>query len=154
LLAEGVAAICQASFAANQYADLLDLPPAEFEGQQFYSRFIATGRSANNSEEFIEIGERNQVTLERLGALLRLAQLEAGATQHHFAAVLDIARVRFLKRKQFWAPMIDREHDSRERAFHRSVLVEIVDDHLWIAVALQLDHDARIFIGLVANGAD
>ena len=51
LFAEGVAAICQAGLAANQDADLLDLPPGEFEGQQFYSRFIATGRTANDADE-------------------------------------------------------------------------------------------------------
>ena len=50
--------------------------------------------------------------------------------------------------------MINREHDDREGAFHRSVLVEIVDDDLWIAVALQLDNDPRIFIGFVTNGAN
>ena len=50
--------------------------------------------------------------------------------------------------------MINREHDDREGAFHRSVLVEIVDDDLRIGVALQLDNDPRIFIRLVTNGAD
>ena len=50
--------------------------------------------------------------------------------------------------------MIDREHVDREGAFHRGVLVEIVDDDLRIAVALQLDDDPRVFVRLVANGAD
>src|SRR4029077_6126885 len=97
MFAEGVAAICQAGFTANQYADLLDLTLGEFEGQQFYSGFIAAGRSANNAEKFVEISERNEVTLERFSALFRFTQFEAGATQHNLAPVLDIAGVCFLE---------------------------------------------------------
>src|SRR5205814_7509874 len=85
MFAEGIAAICQAGLTANQYADLLDLTLGEFEGQQFYSGFIATGGSANNPKKFVEISERNEITLERFGALLRFTQLKASAAQHNIA---------------------------------------------------------------------
>ena len=38
--------------------------------------------------------------------------------------------------------------------FQRGVLVEIVDDDLRIAVALQLDDDARVLVRLVAHRGD
>src|SRR5437016_997139 len=154
MFAEGITAICQAGLTANQYADLLDLTLGEFEGQQYYSGFIATGGSANNSEKFVEISERNEVTLERFGALLRFTQLKPSAAQHDIAAMLDVAGVRFLERKKFWPAMINRQQNDRERAFHRGVLVEVVDHDLWVAVAFQFDNDPRILIGLVTNGAN
>ena len=68
--------------------------------------------------------------------------------------MLDVAGVRFLERKQFGPPVIDRQHVDRERAFHRGVFVKVVDDDLGIAVALQFDDDARVFVGLVADRGD
>ena len=97
MFAEGVAAICQAGLTANQYADLLDLTFGEFEGQQFYSRFIAIGRSANDAEKFVEIGERDEITFESFRALFRFAQFETRAAQHDFAPMLDVAGIRFLE---------------------------------------------------------
>src|SRR5437899_201018 len=146
MLAEGIAGICQAGLTANQYADLLDLTLGEFERQQFYPGFITSGGSTNDAEKFVKIRERNEVTLERFGALLRFTQLKASAAQHNIAPMLDIAGVRFLERKKFWPAMINRQHDDREGAFHRSVLVEIVDHDFGIAVAFQLDNNPRIFI--------
>ena len=43
MFAEGVTAVRQARFVADQDADLLDLPLGEFEGEQFHSRFVAIG---------------------------------------------------------------------------------------------------------------
>src|SRR5438477_11574564 len=146
MFAEGIAAICQAGLLASEYADLLDLTLGEFEGQQFYSGLIATGGSANNPKQFVEISERSEITLERLCALLRFTQLKASAAQHNIAPMLDIAGVRFLERKQFGPSVINRQHDDREGAFHRGVLVEIVDHDLWIAVAFLLGNNPRMFI--------
>ncbi len=50
--------------------------------------------------------------------------------------------------------MIDRQHQRRERAFHRRVLVKIVDDDLRIGIALELDHHPGVFVGLVAHRGD
>ena len=41
-----------------------------------------------------------------------------------------------------------------KEALQRGVLVEIVDDDLRVAVALQLDDHARVFVRFVANIAD
>src|SRR5438034_11748915 len=50
--------------------------------------------------------------------------------------------------------MVDREHQGRERTFQRGMLIEIVDDDFRIGIALELDHDARAFVRLIADIAD
>ena len=70
---------------------MFDLAFGKFECEQFHSRFIAIGRSADDANEFIEIRERNEITFERFGALFGLAQFEAGAPQYDFAPVIDVA---------------------------------------------------------------
>ena len=91
VFAEGVAAFDQARFVANEDADLLDLLSREFEREQFHSRFVAIGRTADDADELIEIRQRDEITFERFGALLGFAQLETGPAQDHFAAMLDVS---------------------------------------------------------------
>ena len=51
-------------------------------------------------------------------------------------------------------PAINRQHVDAERRFERSVLVEIVDQNLRIAVALEFDDHTGAFVRLVTNVAD
>ena len=50
--------------------------------------------------------------------------------------------------------MVNGEHVDRERAFHRGVLVKIVDDNLRIRIAFELDDDAPVFIRLIPDCSD
>src|SRR5438132_7711394 len=52
-----IAAIRQPRGIANKNANFLDLRFREFEREQFDSRFFAIGRSANDTNEFIQIRE-------------------------------------------------------------------------------------------------
>src|SRR6266566_4655488 len=144
----------QARGIADENADLLDLLFGKLEREQLDSGLVAIGRSANDADEFVEVGERDEITFEGFGAFFGFAQFEAGPSQYHFAAMLDVSGVGFLERKQFWPAVIDRQHDDRERAFHRGVLVEIVDDDLGIGVALELDYHACVFVRFVADRGD
>ena len=105
----------------------------KFEREQFHSRFVAIGRSADDADEFIEVRERDEITFERFGALFGLAQLESRAAQDDFAAMLDVDCVSVLEREQLRPAVIDRQHVDGERDLQRGVLVEIVDDDLRIA---------------------
>ena len=73
MFAECVAAIQQARRIPNNDTDLFDLPLRKFKREQFHPRFVAVGRAANNSNELIEIGKRNEVPFERFGAFFCLA---------------------------------------------------------------------------------
>src|SRR5438093_321986 len=154
VFAEGVAAFRQARGIADENADLLDLLFGKLEREELDSGLIAIGRSANDADEFVEVGERDEITFEGFGAFFGFAQFEAGPSQYHFAAMLDVSAVGFLERKQFRPAVIDRQHDDRERAFHRGVLVEIVDNDLGIGVALELDYQPCVFVRFVADRGD
>ena len=52
-------------------------------------------RFVDYPDEFVEILQRNQITFQRFGALFSFAQFKARAAKNHFAAMLDISRVRF-----------------------------------------------------------
>ena len=91
VFAESVAAFGQSRFVANENADLLDLFSREFESEQFNSRFIAIGRSADDADEFIEIRQGDEITFERFGAFLRFTQFETCPAQNHFAAMIDVS---------------------------------------------------------------
>ena len=76
---------------------MFDLAFRKIESEQFHTRFISVGRSANDANEFIEIGQRNEVTFECFRAFLGFAQFEARPTQHDIAAVLYVGGVRFFE---------------------------------------------------------
>ena len=49
----------------------------------------------------------------------------------------------------------DRQHDDAEADLQLRVLVEVVEDHLGLLAALQLEHDAHaVAVALVADVAD
>ena len=68
--------------------------------------------------------------------------------------MLDVSGIGVFEREQLGPPMVDREHDDRERAFQSGMLVKIVNDNFWIRVQLQLDDNARVLVRLVADGGD
>ena len=76
----------------------------EFECEQFDPRFVAIRRSANDANEFVEVRQRDEITFQRLGALLGLAQFEARAAQNDFATMLDVSDVRSLRVSSFGRP--------------------------------------------------
>ena len=47
--------------------------------------------AADDADELVEVGERDEVAFEHFGAFLGLAQFEARAAQDDFAAMLDVA---------------------------------------------------------------
>ncbi len=68
--------------------------------------------------------------------------------------MIDVGLIRLLERQQFRTAVIDRQHVDREGAFHRGMLVKVVDDDLRIAIALQFDDDARVFVRFVPDRRD
>ena len=70
------------------------------------------------------------------------------------AAVLDERGERVLEREQLGPTVVDGQHVDRERRFQRGVLVQVVDDDLRDGLALEFDDDARVLVGLVADGGD
>ena len=126
----------------------------EFEGEQLDARFVAVGGVADDADELVEVGQRDEIAFERLGALLGLPQFEARAAQDHFAAMLDVAVDELLESEQLRAAVVDGELLTAKEDFQRGVLVEIVDDDLRIRVALEFDDDAGVLVRFVAHVGD
>ena len=59
-----------------------------------------------------------------------------------------------MSESSFGLPLIDRQHVDAEGRLEGGVLVEIVDDDLRIAVALQFNDHAGVLVGFVANITD
>ena len=59
-----------------------------------------------------------------------------------------------MSESSFGLPAIDRQHVDAEGRFERGVLVEIVDEDLRVAVALEFDDHAGVLVGFIANIAD
>src|ERR671918_1060311 len=154
MFAERIAGFYQTGFAADKNPDFFDLLSSKFEGEQLDPRFVAICRFTYDANEFVEISESNEIAFEGLGPFLGRAQLKAGPAQDDFAAMLDVGSVGILQRKEFWPAVIDRQHDNGKRAFQCGVLVKIVDNNLWVSVAFQFDHDARVFVGFIPDGSD
>src|SRR5437763_13577748 len=114
MFAESVAPLGEPCFAANENTDLFELAFSKIERQQFDTRFLAIGRSANDADKFVEVCKCDQIASESFCALFCLPQFKAGAAQHYFAAMFDVGGVCFLERKQFRPAVIDRQHCDRE----------------------------------------
>ena len=79
VLTKRIAAFYKARLITNPDADLLDLLSRKFEGEQFHACFIPVGRTANDSNKFVQVGQRDEITFERFRTLFRFAQFEARA---------------------------------------------------------------------------
>ncbi len=152
--AEGIAPAGQARLAADDDADLFDLLPGEIEGKQLDFGLFAVGGLADDADEFIEIGQGDEVAFQSFGALLGLAQVEAGAADDDFAPMVDVAIDQLLETEGLGASVIDGQGVDGEAALQRGVLVEIIDDNLGNGVALDFDDHARVLVRFVAHGGD
>ncbi len=144
----------EAGLAANEDADGFGRFGGKLVGLDLLACLVPGLRVPDHADEVVEIAERNEEGLEFLGVLLGFAQQVTGPSQDDLAAVLDVADHRVLQIKEAWAAMIDREHVDRKGRLERSVFVEIVENDLGTRVALEINDDAGVFIGLIAHRAD
>ena len=84
---------------------------------------IAVCALADDFDKVIDLGSREEQSFKNLGAGLRLAQKKAGAAQHHFAAVLDVACDGVLDVQQTRLAVVNGQHVHAERGLQRGVLV-------------------------------
>ena len=89
-----------------------------------------------------------------MGAGLGLVEAELGAPGDDITAVVDVALEEFLDVHLLRPLLVEGEQDDTEGGFEGGLLVKLVDDDLGLLAALQLDDDAGVFVGLVAQVAD
>ena len=122
--------------------DRVGLPLAELEALHESSAGIRSGlRGANDRDHFVEVVERDLETFEQMRARLGLSEIVGGPTHHDFCAEIDEMPQCLFEREQLGPVVYQREHVHTKRRLQWSLLVELVEDHLVLCVAAQLDHD-------------
>ena len=144
----------QTFVAADEDAPTLHLGAGPFKGQQLDARLVAGLGTADDPDELIEVVQGANVALEQLGALLGLTQLEAGATQHDLAAMLDIALDDFLEVQRLRLAVVDGQGIHAERGLQLGVLEKVVDDHARAGIAFQFDHQTAVLVGFIPHRRD
>ena len=90
-----------------------------------------------------------------MGAFLRFSEKEPGAADNHFVAVIDECREDFLEVKGFRAAVNESHVVDAERGLHLSHLIELVEHHIGVGVALELDDNAHsLVVALVVDIGD
>ena len=108
--------------------------------------------SADQRDDRVDRVECTQETLDDVGAVAVLAQPVLGATRDHLDLVLDVDAQRLAQVQQARHTVDECEHVDREVRLHRRVLVELVQHHLRVRIALELhDESYRVTGRFVAH---
>jgi hypothetical protein len=115
----------------------------------------AVARPADQRDDLVEVGLRDEQALEDVEVRLLLGELVLGPPDDDVALVLDVV-VDDLAQGQRPRDAVDqRDGVDAERRLHRRVLEELVEDDLADDAALHLDHQAHaVAVGLVADVGD
>ncbi len=91
----------------------------------------------------VDVLQGYQVAFQDVGAGQGLLQVVLGPVHHHQAAVAHVLEHHFFDGQHAGPAVHDGQHDHAEGSFHLRVLIKQVQNHLGIAVALDLDDDAH-----------
>ena len=113
------------------------------------------GSGTDQPDHGVQIGKRKEQTLKNVVALFRFPQQETRAAFNGF----DAEAVKHLQHpaqgEQLGLPVYERHHVGAEVGLQRREFEEVVQNHLGVGVAPQLDHDPHaVPIALVANIGD
>jgi len=109
---------------------------------------------ADDPHEVVKIVEGDLVAFQEVGAVLGLAEAELRAARDDLAAVLDVALDELLDVHLLGPLLVEGQQDDAEGRFECGLLEELVDDNLGLFAPLELDDDAGVLVGLVAEVAD
>ena len=113
------------------------------------------GRAADETHDFVDIGDGDGEPHLEMGRVARLVELELGAPGYDFLAEVDEGGEKIPERQRLGPAAVERNHIGREGRLQRGEAPELVQDHIGHGVALQLDHDPHaIAVGFVAQIRD
>ena len=111
------------------------------------------GGALDQGDDFVDVADRQDQALQHVGPLTGLAQEEHGPPADDLAAMADV-QVDHLPQVQRPRLTID-QGDVHDRvvALQRGVAVELVEHHVDVAVALELNHQANgiLAVRLIAD---
>ena len=110
---------------------------------QLRARLLGVLRRADQRDDRVEVVERDEVALEDVRALLRLAQLELRPARDDLALEVEVVADQLEQRERPRHAVDERDRVVAERRLERRVLEELVQRDLRNRVALELDLDAH-----------
>jgi hypothetical protein len=142
--------------AQSELEDGLGLHHGQFEPlDQAGARDLGGLRPADQRDDLVEIGKRDQQPLQHVCALLGPAKLVLGAPDDDLALVVDVVADHLTQRQRARHVVDQRDDVHAERLLHRRVLEQLVQHHLGDRVALELDNDPHpVAVRLVPDIAD
>ena len=119
---------------------------------QLFFRLGCIGRSLDQFDDSIDIGQCNGETLENVTPLSRLSQQEHGTPRHYLAAVVDEGNQHLLQVQQTGLTIHQRHHVDTEYDLHLRLRIQVVHDNLRYLALAQLDHDAHtVLVAFIAQ---
>ena len=153
-LGENVGVALHRGLRADENAKALGGSNREGIGGKALTCFVAVFRRADDVDEVIEVAQREQVGFQILGTVFRLAEEIFRPAHDDFTAMLDVAIDGIFQCEHFRALLMDGQHVDAVRSIHAGELENLIGDHLWAGIALQLDLDARFLIRQVAHAGN
>ena len=100
-------------------------------------------RSPDELHDRIDVVERDDIAFEDMCPFFRLVKLELRPADDDLVPVIDEPPDHFLQREDLRPAVHKRKHDDPEGRLHLRVLVQVVEDHVGVRVAFQVDDDAE-----------
>ena len=112
---------------------------------QFTARLVGVRRSADECDDFVEVVECDLETFEDVGTRLCLGEVVDRATDHHFLTEGQEVIHALLDRQCFRATVYKGEQVHAEGRLKRRHLEQLVEDHVTVCVASQLNNNSHAF---------
>ena len=123
--------------------------------EQPHPRLRRRRRRLDQRDDLVDVRQRDREALLHVGALARLAQVEARAAGDHLAAMREEVGEHRLQAEQLRLAVDQRDHVDAEGVLELRLLVEVVEHHLRQLAALELDHHPHAgLVGLVLDVRD
>ena len=110
---------------------------------------------ADQGDDLVDVVQRDQQALQDVAAGLGLVQVVLGPAADDVLLVVQVVADDLVQRQYLRLAVHQRQHDGAEGVLQLGVLVEGVQHHVGVHVALELDDDAHALpVGLVADVGD
>ena len=113
-------------------------------------------RCLDQRDHLVDVGDRDRKSFQQMATLTGLAQLEDRTPGQHFAPMRQRNdSMHLLQIQQPRLAVDQRDHVDAEGVLQLRLLVEVVQDHVGVLAALELDHDPHaLLVGFVADVRD
>ena len=123
-----------------------------FARDQRGARLGRAGRSANDADDFVQIGDGNNKAKQQMRTFARFVQFELGSAGDNLFTEADECLNDVAQVEDFRPSAANGEHIGREARLRLCVAPQLVQHDIWGRITLQIDDDAHaLAAGFIAN---